>query len=127
LLEAHELLHIDATSLEELRKEREGDLALKENQRRQDESVITRNPILRWFGLIAYGTYLLHQPINFLCHSFLLPGAQTGALQEQIVTAAAFLLTVGLASLSWVYFEKRIITFGHSFKYRLKSDMAEGN
>ena len=86
-------------------------------------SLITRNPVLRWFGLIAYGAYLLHQPLNGLCHGLLLPNAaQTSAAWEQAVTITAFLLTVGLASLSWIYFEKRIIAFGHSFKYKLKAD-----
>jgi peptidoglycan/LPS O-acetylase OafA/YrhL len=83
-------------------------------------SSITRNPVLRWFGLIAYGAYLLHQPINGLCHALLLPNAaQTSTAWEQGVTVSAFLLTVGLASLSWIYFEKRIVNFGHSFKYKL--------
>jgi peptidoglycan/LPS O-acetylase OafA/YrhL len=86
-------------------------------------SLITRNPMLRWFGLVAYGIYLLHQPINTLCHSFLMgKNAQTGWFQEQVVTMTAFLLTVGLASLSWICFEKRIIAFGHSFKYKPGAD-----
>jgi len=91
------------------------------SEKRGPVSMITRNPVLRWFGLIAYGAYLLHQPINGLCHSLLLPDtANTSKHQEQAVTALAFLLTVAIASLSWIYLEKKIIAFGHSFKYKLK-------
>jgi peptidoglycan/LPS O-acetylase OafA/YrhL len=92
------------------------------SEKRGPVSVITRNPVLRWFGLIAYGAYLLHQPINELCHSLLLPGAANASQRQELaVTALAFLLTVGIASLSWIYLEKKMIAFGHSFKYKLKA------
>ena len=92
------------------------------SEKRGPVGVITRNPVLRWFGLIAYGAYLLHQPVNELCHGLLLPNAaHAGKHQEQAVTALAFLLTAGIASLSWICLEKKIIAFGHSFKYNLKA------
>jgi peptidoglycan/LPS O-acetylase OafA/YrhL len=93
------------------------------SEKRGPVSLITRNPVLRWFGLIAYGVYLMHQPINGFCRYLWLPqNGRADALAEQAVTVAAFVLTVMLASVSWLFFEKKIIAFGHTFKYRMPDD-----
>jgi peptidoglycan/LPS O-acetylase OafA/YrhL len=81
-------------------------------------SLLTRNQLLGKVGVISYGIYLLHLPVQGLLFWFL-PGAEpTGSRVHFLITLVALLLTVALASVSWVYFEKRIVDWGHSFKYK---------
>lgn len=76
------------------------------------------SPWLRWLGVISYCVYLIHQPVAFFCHTVLLRSTApistpTGAL----VTLAALALTLGLASLSWRFFESRCVAWGRKFAY----------
>ena len=73
---------------------------------------------LRFFGSISYGLYLCHQPILVMFHGFILgtkPDIET--MPQLLVTIAAIPVSVGLAWLSFTFFEKRIVSFGHRFKY----------
>jgi len=82
---------------------------------------------LMWIGSIAYGSYLFHQGINVICHALILnerpllfdaPGV--------VVTLLAVVLTFILASLSWIYFEKPLISLGHRYtKSRQKISLAD--
>lgn len=74
-------------------------------------SFVTRNRLLGKVGIIAYGMYLLHLPILLLLF-WLVP--QRYAL---IAVLGALLLTFTLASISWIFFEKRIVNWGRSFRY----------
>ena len=73
---------------------------------------------LAWLGSIAYGTYLLHQGVQEILYGYFwghwpeISGGRTF-----VTTIAALLVTVVVARLSWQYFEKPLIRFGHRAKY----------
>ena len=79
---------------------------------------VMRISALRHLGIIAYGVFLMHLAINGLAHG-LFPGKDLSInnLSDGAVTLAAFLMTLLLATLSWRFFEKPIIDWGHSFSY----------
>jgi peptidoglycan/LPS O-acetylase OafA/YrhL len=79
--------------------------------------------MLRWrwlmsFATIAYGAYLFHYLIYGLCMAYLRDAE--GGLQnipDLLVTLFALALTIVLTTLSWRYFEKPIVRWGHRLKY----------
>jgi peptidoglycan/LPS O-acetylase OafA/YrhL len=78
-------------------------------------------PPLRNLGVIAYGVYLMHIAINILMHDLILgKEIPIANLSDGAVTLAAFLTTLLLATLSWRFFEKPIVGWGHSFSYTNK-------
>lgn len=85
------------------------------------ESILSR--VLRakwmgWLGAIAYGTYLLHQPIlgmlfgSIWGHDPLIIGGHT-----LLTVVMALVVTFVIARLSWRYFEQPLIRTGHRSKY----------
>lgn len=79
---------------------------------------ITSNPFLRKLGLIAYGVYIYHQGVSGLTHALLLN--QTPQIKTWLdaqVTFAALCFTLGIAYLSWTYFERPITRIGHMLNY----------
>jgi peptidoglycan/LPS O-acetylase OafA/YrhL len=87
---------------------------------------LCRNSLVRGLGTVSYGIYLLHEPVSGLCHGLLrgAPPAITD-LRSAMVTLLALSLTLVLAKLSFVYFEKPIIDFGHRYRYaKCESEMA---
>jgi len=87
----------------------------------QRQSVLARalrNPALMSLGLIAYGVYLFHQPVLGLCYAFTrgtVPAITDFA--TLIITFCSLVLTLGLAKLSWTYFERRLVGLGHRYRY----------
>jgi len=79
---------------------------------------IMQLPTLRFFGMISYGVYLIHDTVNILLHGLIL-GKETSVanLLDGAVTFAALLTTLLLATLSWFFFERPIVNWGHSFSY----------
>jgi peptidoglycan/LPS O-acetylase OafA/YrhL len=78
-----------------------------------------RSPILRLFGLISYGLYLIHQPVAGILHGLILGTLpDIGTVPQIAVTIGAFAVSVGLAYLSWTYFESPLIRLGHHWRYR---------
>jgi peptidoglycan/LPS O-acetylase OafA/YrhL len=77
-----------------------------------------RSPLLRRLGVISYGLYLFHLPINSLLHGCLLGRdyACRGPV-DVFVTCAALCVTLIFATLSWHFLEKPIVNWGHSFLY----------
>ncbi len=79
--------------------------------------------VLRWAplrraGLLAYGLYLLHQPVNGLAHALLLraaPGLATAPAAA--VTLGALAVTAALAELSWRVLEQPLIGLGQGLRY----------
>ncbi len=79
---------------------------------------LVRRRWLRMLGQRAYCVYLIHQAVNGVAHSLVLgrpPGL--GSPAEVAVTAAAGVVTLALAEVSWRLFEKPLIDWGHSVTY----------
>ncbi|HXT13757.1 MAG TPA: acyltransferase [Candidatus Angelobacter sp.] len=86
---------------------------------------VLRNRVLRHFGLIAYGMYLFHMAVDTLMHGALLgKSTEINTFTDLGVTALAFGVTWLLAVLSWNFFEKPIIRWGHSFSYGKRTVVA---
>jgi peptidoglycan/LPS O-acetylase OafA/YrhL len=93
-------------------------LLIAVTERRGIISVITSNSLLRKLGVLAYGIYMFHQGMSGLSHALILkqtPGMKSPA--DALVMFCALTLTISLASLSWMFFEKPLVRWGHSFKY----------
>lgn len=79
--------------------------------------------LLRWrplqrVGTLAYGLYLLHQPVNGLAHALLLGAAPSlGSARAAAVTAGALAATFALAELSWRLVERPLVALGHGLRY----------
>jgi peptidoglycan/LPS O-acetylase OafA/YrhL len=69
-------------------------------------------------GTIAYGLYLFHQPILGLVYG--LAGRPSPKLTDFLsigLTLLSGLLLFTLARLSWLYFEKPLVNWGHRYRY----------
>jgi peptidoglycan/LPS O-acetylase OafA/YrhL len=86
------------------------------------ESVIAaifRLQILTLFGTLAYGLYLLHQPILGIMHNILRNSSPL--ITERfafLVTFLALGVLLIITYLSWTYFEKPLVKFGHQYRYK---------
>jgi peptidoglycan/LPS O-acetylase OafA/YrhL len=79
---------------------------------------IFRNRILIFYGILAYGIYLLHQPILGLTHAFVRGSSPTiSSRSAYLITAFAFGLLSVVCYYSWHYFEKPFVKLGHRLKY----------
>ena len=76
-----------------------------------------RSELLRRLGAISYGVYLVHQVVFSLTLAFIFPADSRTASQLLSVSLVAFILTLGIAALSYRFFEKPIIQLGHRQKY----------
>ncbi len=80
-------------------------------------SVFSFRP-LRFLGSIAYGLYLFHGMVTFVLFTILqrfgLAGSQVAGFSAWFATAP---LSIGLAALSWKYFEKPLVQRGHRYRY----------
>jgi peptidoglycan/LPS O-acetylase OafA/YrhL len=69
-------------------------------------------------GTISYCVYILHYAFNLLMHRLILHGSpEIFDAQGVGVTLLALILTIGVASLSWRYFERPLIERGHRYLY----------
>jgi peptidoglycan/LPS O-acetylase OafA/YrhL len=82
-------------------------------------AAIFRLRLLTLFGTLAYGLYLFHQPILGVMHGIIRHSSPyvTDPFAF-LVTSCALVCLLGLAYLSWTYFEKPIVKFGHKYKYQ---------
>jgi peptidoglycan/LPS O-acetylase OafA/YrhL len=79
---------------------------------------VMRTPMLRWLGTISYCVYILHYAFNLLMHRLILHGSpEIFDAQGVGVSVLALMLTIGVASLSWRYFERPLIGRGHAYSY----------
>lgn len=87
---------------------------------------IFRSRVLQHFGLLAYGMFLMHMVVDSIAHGWLL-GKSTDIrnFADAAVTTLAFIVTWGLALLSWKFFEQPIIRWGHSFRYVAREKSAD--
>ena len=68
----------------------------------------------RWLGIISYGTYLLHAPVRcVVLASFRELTARGAGIPGYLVTPLSLVLTIGIAQLSWTFFEQRFVRWSH--------------
>jgi peptidoglycan/LPS O-acetylase OafA/YrhL len=74
---------------------------------------IMRLSWLRWLGTISYGVYLFHQQVlPAFCSAISLPFDYLKTPWGWVAGPISFVITVAICSVSWVYFEKPMISFG---------------
>jgi peptidoglycan/LPS O-acetylase OafA/YrhL len=79
---------------------------------------LLRSSVLVWFGQISYGIYLFHEPVSGLLHGALRHSEpQIRTLSDAGITILALCITIFLAAISYRFFEKPILRFGHRFQY----------
>lgn len=80
---------------------------------------------LRWLGSIAYGTYLIHDLILGTLFAIGWRGAPAvHGFWTLFVVFVSLALTLGLARLSWTFFERPLIKIGHRLHYEFEGHAA---
>jgi peptidoglycan/LPS O-acetylase OafA/YrhL len=79
---------------------------------------IFRFPPLRFLGLISYSLYLFNLPILWMFHGLVL-GARPSlnSAIACVVTLISLIVTIVLASASYLFFERYFLSLGHSVHY----------
>ncbi len=79
-------------------------------------------------GTIAYAVYLIHETVYALCMAFLRGhSAELSNLGDLAVTLLALALVIGIAKISWRFFERPFVALGHTFRYRKSREVAINN
>jgi peptidoglycan/LPS O-acetylase OafA/YrhL len=74
------------------------------------EAARYRSRALQYFGQISYCLYLVHQPVAGLLHGLLLNSVpDIGGMRGVAVTVLSLLVSIGIAALSWKWFEAPIL------------------
>ncbi|MDZ4401100.1 acyltransferase [Prosthecobacter sp.] len=75
---------------------------------------------LRWFGRASYGIYLFHEPVIGAAHAVAFNQApRIHSPAEAAVSVAAMLAAIGLAAVSYEWFERHLIAFGKRHAYEM--------
>jgi peptidoglycan/LPS O-acetylase OafA/YrhL len=80
-------------------------------------TLVTRIRPLGRLAVVAFGVFLLHMPILIFFQRLTTVGLLPQAGSHYIIPLGALVLTLMLASISWIFFERRIVGWGRSFKY----------
>jgi peptidoglycan/LPS O-acetylase OafA/YrhL len=74
---------------------------------------------LAWLGSIAYGVYLLHEPVRYVLYGLIWSGPHpvVSPLKEIAVATLALAITLAICRASWIFFEKPLIKLGHRVDY----------
>jgi peptidoglycan/LPS O-acetylase OafA/YrhL len=74
---------------------------------------------LSWLGTIAYGVYLLHEPVRYVLFGLIWSGPHPEASvpRQFLVTVLALVITLVVCRASWEYFEKPLVQLGHGVRY----------
>lgn len=95
-------------------------LLIAVTEKRGPLTFVTRSRLLGRLAIVAFGMFLLHQPARAFLHGLILgqrPRNNMETWPELTVNLGALLFTIALAYVSWIFFEKRIVAWGRSFKY----------
>lgn len=72
---------------------------------------------LRLMGSIAYGVYLLHGMVSFAFFKILEHSGRSGIQWNLLTRLATVPAVIGVAAISWKYFEKPLVQRGHRYAY----------
>ena len=73
-----------------------------------------RAEALTYTGVVSYGLYLFHEPVNWLIHRL---HPRLSDWNDPRVLIVSFITVYAAAALSWELFEKRFVEYGHRFRY----------
>jgi peptidoglycan/LPS O-acetylase OafA/YrhL len=77
---------------------------------------------LGWLGSIAYGTYLLHEPVRGVLLGLVWSGSPADySLRGFFVSLLALAITLMVCWASWIFFEKPLVRLGHRARYEFKT------
>jgi peptidoglycan/LPS O-acetylase OafA/YrhL len=76
---------------------------------------------LTYTGLISYGLYLMHQPLNWAMHT----AFHWKNPKDVRLAMVSFVVVYVIAAWSWKWFEKRFVRFGHRFQYQHNAEGVE--
>jgi len=87
--------------------------------------VVFQSGMLRWLGTYSYGIYVYHHVFKnawrqFLWNGWILPTVGPGWLAKMLYILSAGGITLGLAWISWKFFEAPILSLKSRFNYRFK-------
>jgi len=69
-------------------------------------------------GTIAYALYLFHEPVKYILHlAYLGRPPRLETVRDAGVQLLALLVSIAIARLSWVYFERPLVNRGHRWSY----------
>jgi len=79
---------------------------------------------LGWLGTIAYGVYLLHEPVRYVLFGLMLSGPhpEASVWRQFLVTVLALVITLVVCRASWEYFEKPLVQLGHRVRYEKEKE-----
>jgi peptidoglycan/LPS O-acetylase OafA/YrhL len=84
---------------------------------------VWRNSTLTSVGLISYGVYMYHEVVNGLVHGLLFSQAPLMNTPEQLLAGIGVAaITLGLATISYIYLELPIRRYGAAVAKRLSRD-----
>lgn len=73
---------------------------------------------LTFLGILAYGLYLLHQPILGMMHGAIrADNPYINGRMSLLVTCLSFVVLLFVSYMSWIFFEKPLVKLSHKYKY----------
>ena len=85
---------------------------------------VLRNPVIAYVGVVSYGIYLWHQTVLGEIHDKLLSPGQ-GFKRFVVMVTVGFVVTVGVASLSWFGLERPIMRLARRPLFQRRSSQPE--
>lgn len=76
-----------------------------------------RTALLTEFGRISYCVYLIHQAINYICHSVVRASGNSADWKTFAAPTLSLLVTYLVARLSWNFLEQPMLNIGLRYRY----------